>query len=188
MEKAPIEEVPKGAFLFHQGEPADGIYAVEAGRLRLIQQSPDGHEALVYVARVGDLILESALFSDVYHCDALATEYSRLRVFQKDRLLETLKSKAQTAQRFMEVLSDRIRLLRARMENRNIRSARDRVIHYIITLGVDGRVMKLEDSLKELALDLGIAHETLYRTLAHLEKDGIIRRTPDAITLLKPPH
>jgi len=185
MERAPAKEVAKGTFLFHQGDPVDGIYAVEQGRLRLSFHSADGHEALVHVARVGDLIIESALFAGTYHCDAFATEDSQVRVLERHSLLNALRSTPKLSLRFMEVLAKQVRLLRARIENRNIRFARDRVIHYIITHGREGRVINLDGSLKELALDLGLSRESLSRILSQLKKDGTIERTSGMITLRK---
>jgi hypothetical protein len=67
--------------------------------------------------------------------------------------------------------------LRTRLEQRNIHSARDRIRHYLaVNVGADGRTVVLSGSLKELAAELGLAHEALYRTLAQMETDGEITR------------
>jgi DNA-binding HxlR family transcriptional regulator len=41
---------------------------------------------------------------------------------------------------------------------------------------VDGRLI-------DLAAEIGLSHEVLYRTLAALERDGLITRTRSCITL-----
>ena len=42
---------------------------------------------------------------------------------------------------------------------------------------------KIEGTLKDLAAELGLSHEALYRTLAKLEAAGRIRRGAATITL-----
>ena len=39
----------------------------------------------------------------------------------------------------------------------------------------------------DLATEIGLTHEALYRTLARLEREGVIARTKDRITLRKAP-
>jgi len=77
--------------------------------------------------------------------------------------------------------------LRTRLEQRNIRTARDRVRHYLaVSADVDGRTVALSGTLKDVASELGLTHEALYRTLAEMEADGEIERRKGAIRLLKP--
>ena len=74
--------------------------------------------------------------------------------------------------------------LRTRIEQRNIRSARERVRHFLaLNAGADGRTVALPGTLKELAAELGLTHEALYRTLAALERAGEIKRGSGKIIL-----
>ena len=76
--------------------------------------------------------------------------------------------------------------LRTRIEQRNIRSARERVRHFLtLNAKTNGRVFELRGTLKDLAAELGLTHEALYRTLAALERSGEIRRNHSKITLLR---
>jgi CRP-like cAMP-binding protein len=77
----------------------------------------------------------------------------------------------------MAMLARQVMVLRTSLEQRNIRSARERVRHYLtVNLGADGRAVPLPGSLKDLAARLGLTHEALYRTLAQMERDGEIER------------
>ena len=77
--------------------------------------------------------------------------------------------------------------LRTRIEQRNIRSARERVRNFLaLNVGADRRTVALRGTLKDLAAELGLTHEALYRTLAVLERAGEIRRAKGKITLLRP--
>jgi CRP-like cAMP-binding protein len=86
----------------------------------------------------------------------------------------------------MARLAQQVMNLRTRLEQRNIHSARDRVRHFLaLNAGVDGRTVALGGTLKELAADLGLTHEALYRTVARMEADGEIKRLDGTIKLVR---
>ena len=75
--------------------------------------------------------------------------------------------------------------LRTRLERRSMHSARDRIRHYLaVNVGSDGRTVDLPTTLKELAAELGLTHEALYRTLARMAADGEIKRLRGAVKLM----
>src|SRR2546421_3784338 len=76
--------------LFRQGEKVTAIYFVEAGRLRLERRTFDGRLLVLGTTPAEQFFVEAALFSDIYHCDAVATEPSRLRIYPKAALLTAL--------------------------------------------------------------------------------------------------
>src|SRR5271166_1813686 len=81
-----------GEYLFEQGDPASAIYKIESGRLRLIRRTLDDHLVVLHTARAGELFAEAALFSEVYHCDAVAAVPSRIRAYPKAALIAALRS------------------------------------------------------------------------------------------------
>jgi CRP-like cAMP-binding protein len=175
-----------GETLFRQGDRAAAIFEVEQGRVRLIRHSIDNHPVPLHTARAGELFAEAALFADRYHCDAVAAVPSRVRAYPKRALLAALRNDPALAERFMAVLARQIHVLRSRLEERNIRSARERVLNrLVLAAGEHGRTMSWDGTLMDLAAEMGLSHEVLYRTLAALEKDGTIIRTRSTITLRK---
>ena len=75
--------------------------------------------------------------------------------------------------------------LRTGLQRRAIRSARDRVRHFLtLNVGTDCRTVRLRGTLKELAAELGLTHEALYRALARMAADREIKRTGGTIKLL----
>ena len=118
---------------------------------------------------------------------AVAPVAALVRAYPKRELLAALRADPAIAERFMAALAHQVHTLRARLEERNIRSARQRVLHHLSPrAGDDGRTMRLDGTLVELAAEIGLTHEALYRTLAALEKAGIVRRTKSEIVLRKP--
>jgi CRP-like cAMP-binding protein len=172
--------------LFHRGEKASAIFEVEQGRLRLIRHAINSQQVILHTARSGELFAEAALFAAHYHCDAVATVTSCVRAYSKRKLLVAFRGDPALGEHFMALLAHEIQALRALLEQRNIRSARNRVLHYLmLAAGDDGLTLRLDGTLMDLAAELGLTHEALYRTLAELEKDGLITRTRSAITLRK---
>nr|WP_200991954.1 Crp/Fnr family transcriptional regulator [Rhizobium rhizogenes]QCL10588.1 cyclic nucleotide-binding domain protein [Rhizobium rhizogenes] len=177
-------ELGAGEHLFRQGDETFSIFEVESGRIRLIRHTIDSHLVILHTARKGELFAEAALFAHTYHCDAVAAAASRIRIYPKAALLAAFRRDPITSERFMAVLANQIHRLRARLEERNIRSARDRILHHLdLNVDVGTRALRLEGSLMDLAAELGMTHEVLYRTLADLEKDGSVGRSPGYITL-----
>lgn len=182
-----VRKLEAGRTLFRQGDKASAIFEVEQGRVQLIRHTVDDHPVVMHTALPGDLFAEAALFAGAYQCDAVAPVAAVVRAYPKRELLAALRADAAIAERFMAVLAHQVHTLRARLEERNIRSARQRVLHHLsLRAGDDGRTMRLDGTLVELAAEIGLTHEALYRTLAALVKAGIVRRTKSAIILRKP--
>lgn len=182
--RSKLRELEADEALFRQGDRAGAIFAVEQGRLRLIRHTVDDREVVLHTARPGEIFAEAALFSSVYQCDAVAAVASRVRAYPKRDLLAALRSDPALAECFMAVLAHQVHALRARLEARNIRSARERVLHHLaLAAEADGRTVLIDGRLIDLAAEIGLTHEVLYRTLAALEKDGLITRTRSSIVL-----
>ena len=173
-----------GEVLFRLGDKTVGFYEVIAGRVRLARVDRSGSEIILYVAGAGETIAEASLFAAVYHCDAIASTDAVVRLYAKPAMLAAFQKDPKAAQAFTAMLGHQVMNLRTRLEQRNIRSARERVRHFLaLNVGADGRTVTLAGTLKDLAVELGLTHEAFYRTLAALERTGEIKRGSDKITL-----
>ena len=103
--KVAIRELASGEELFSQGARARAIFALESGRLRLLRRTVDGHLVVLHRARAGELFAEAALFSETYHCDAVAAAPSRVRTYQKNDVLAALRAHPDLCERFLGVLA-----------------------------------------------------------------------------------
>jgi CRP/FNR family transcriptional regulator, dissimilatory nitrate respiration regulator len=170
--------------LFRAGEKTVGLYEVVKGKVRLVRIDRSGREALLQVASAGDTLAEASLFSSGYHCDAIASTEAVVRLYPKTILLGELKRNPKLLEAFAAMLAQQVMTLRTRLERRNIHSARDRVWHFLtINVQADGSTVAVPGTLKELAADLGLTHEALYRTLSKMEADGEIKRADGSIKI-----
>ena len=181
-----VRELAPGEILFRQGDRAAAIYKIESGRLRLVRRTVDDHLVILHTACRGEFFAEASLFAATYHCDAVAAEPSRIRVYPKAKVIEALRTDPVLAPAFMARLAHQLHELRAKMELRSVRSARERILQYLrLRADLDRRRIAIEGQLQDIAAEIGITREALYRTLAALEAEGSIAREGSAIVLKK---
>ena len=173
-----------GEFLFRQGDAATFVFAIEQGQLRLERRTFDGRLVPLHLARAGETFAEAALFADRYHCDAVALTDAVVKVLPKAALLVELEQSGGHAPVLVQAMARQLHALRQRLELRNVRSARERVLLALeLRVVDDSRTVVLERPLQDFAADLGLTREALYRTLAGLHASGQIVRDGSQITL-----
>ncbi|UPK37825.1 Crp/Fnr family transcriptional regulator [Bradyrhizobium sp. 186] len=174
----------RNEMLFRQGEKVTAIYFVEAGRLRLERQTFDGRSLVLGTTLSGKFFVEAALFADIFHCDAVATEPSRVCIYPTAAVLNALRADPANAMSFLSLVAHQVIDLRHRLEIMKVRSAKERVMLYLdLNAGPDGRTVDLRSQLQDIASELGLTREVLYRTLASLEQAGAIERAGARILL-----
>jgi CRP-like cAMP-binding protein len=174
----------RNEMLFRQGDTITSIYFLEAGRLRLDRRTFDGRTLVLGTTSAGRFFVEAALFAEIFHCDAVATEPSQVRIYPKSVVLEALHTNPSNALSFLKLLAHEVIEVRQRMEIMKVRSATDRVLLYLdLNADPDGHTVDLKGELQELAGELGLTREAFYRTLASLERAGAIKREGARILL-----
>jgi len=177
-------ELKAGETLFATGDATRGFFVVRTGRVRLVRFGASGRETVLFVAGPGERFAEASLFAETYHCDAQAVVETSVACFPKTEALELLRSEAASRLDLTADLARQVMELRAILTLRDIRSARERVLAYLVArTGPDGRTVMIRELLKDVAAAIGLAPEVLYRTLAHLEAERVIRRSDNAIEL-----
>jgi CRP-like cAMP-binding protein len=175
-----------GQSVFRSGARTTGLYEVIEGKIRLVRVDRSGREATLQVAGAGDTFAEASLFSSSYHCDAIAGTDAIVRHYPKGVMLAELQRSPKFSQAFAAMLARQVMSLRTRLEQRNIQSARERVRHYLaVNTDASGQTVAISGTLKDLAAELGLTHEALYRTLAEMAAEGEIERRKGTIKLKK---
>jgi CRP-like cAMP-binding protein len=174
-----------GAHLFRQGDLAAAIYYVEKGCLRLERYTPAGTTVVLHTARVGELLAEAALVADIYHCNAVALQESRVRVYEKAAILADLKP-GSLGHALVVVMARQLIKVRQQTEWRSVRLAKERVMLYLEQKADRKGDIVIDGELQEIASELGLSREALYRTLARLQKERRIKRHPHGISIARP--
>ena len=176
-------DINKGQRIFHLGDEVDAVYRVLEGEVCLTRFSPEGTEIVLQRAREGDFFAEASLFGTKYHCDAICARSGCCLRLPAEALRHCLANDPGFAMEWVATLSRNLRRQRAAQERLGLKSLRMRVIHYMVDRGKEGRV-ELDQPIIRWATELGASHEALYRTLAEMEREGILQRQGQTLILL----
>ena len=161
--------IDQGQLLFARGDAPRAMHFVVSGEVRMIRQSRAGGEIVLQRARRG-FIAEASLDQQVYHCDALAVAASDALAIPRKSFIDALDDETFRKQ-WMAHLARELRRVRAQSERLSLRTARERIIHFIEAEGDDGS-LALTQSKKDWAAELGLTHEALYRALSEMQRGG----------------
>ena len=169
-----VEDVTANTALFLTGEPPRWMFFVLTGEVVLERHGMEGQQACLQRSR-GGFVAEASLTSSRYHCDGRTSVDTQVAKVPIQALRQALKSDAAFAERWIAMLSREVRQLRLQNERLSLPKVQDRLLHLIETEGTAGRY-ELTCSVKDLAKQLAVTHESLYRAIARLVEVGRIER------------
>ncbi|WP_301275519.1 Crp/Fnr family transcriptional regulator [Dechloromonas sp.] len=172
-EAAEWREYDKGAALFLIGERPRFIYFIVHGEARLRRHSQEGMEMVMQRAR-NSFFAEASLESAAYHCDGVATEPVLALAFPIGKFLIALAECPNFRGKWISLLLREVRRARGQVERQGLRNAGDRILHYLETECPSGQ-LRLNQTKKAWASELGLSHEALYRALGKLSDQGVLR-------------
>ncbi len=175
------EVCPGGTALCLTGDPPRWMFFVSAGEVVLERHGVDGQQACLQRCQSG-FVGEASLTSSRYHCDGRTTLDTQVTKVPIQALREALRNDAAFAERWIAMLSREVRQLRLQNERLSLPKVQDRLLHLIETEGTDGRYA-LTCSVKDLARQLAVTHEALYRAIARLVELGRIERGDGLLAL-----
>jgi len=173
----------KGEIIFHPGQQAESIYKVTKGEVHLYRHSQDGKRVLLHRAYDDHYFAEASLNSDQYHCTAVSVKSSEIQVINATKMLGVLRENTDFAVAWITRLSSELRRQRTFVELLHLKSAEERLRHYILTEGSPWGELHLKGTVSELSEILGLSRETLYRTISKMEKQGILQRVDNILRL-----
>jgi CRP/FNR family transcriptional regulator len=182
----------KGEILFHEGEPAEALYAVLSGQMKLVRYSPAGKEMLLHLVRPGQSFADAALFGEgTYPATAEATEGSLIWCLPRQRLAELIRASPELGLAMVASVSMWTRRLAGKMEILTQRRVEERLAIYILGRSGGRRVepggwVELTEPRHLIAAQCGTAPEVLSRTFKRLEEEGVLRAEPKRVQVLDP--
>jgi CRP-like cAMP-binding protein len=158
-------DLAKGAVLFTQGTRPKAMYCVLFGEIRLVRTSSIGADIILQRSREG-FVAEGSLDQAAYHCNAQAIARSRVIAIPRAEFQKALND-APFRDAWIAYVGAELRRTRAQSERLRLRTARERILHFIETEGRNDAI-KLDLSKKAWAAELGLTHEALYRALSSM--------------------
>jgi CRP/FNR family transcriptional regulator len=168
----------RGAILWREGDRADRLVIVDAGRLRAFRQLTDGRTATVLQFGAGEVLGFAPFFDEGgYPATVETLEPVKIRYVVRDDLVRALKE-PRVAMTLLGFLARRLRKAFDTIEQLTLHRALPRVAGALSGLVRDEgfHLVTLPHSSKAFAEALGLAPATLSRTLAQLVDLGILHR------------
>lgn len=157
-----------GETLFVTGEDVATIFLVRSGRVHLQRHTTHGAQMVLQNAGPSAVIAEASAYSSRYHCDAVAAQASIVAGLPKERFLSALADDPTLAESWSALLARSVQAARLRSEIRSLPRVADRLDAW---LGEENRLPE-KGRWQEVAAELGVTREALYRELARRRATG----------------
>lgn len=169
-----------GAILYHEGEEGTDLYSLRSGLVKLIQHLPNGTHRIVRVLRRGDMVGLELLYRPSYRHMAMAlgpvdacripasaiAELNRSHPRLHEQLLGCWGRDTEAADWWI-----------TRLSTGPVEARLARLIHFLKERDEAHPAHLLSLPHREdLAAMLGVATETICRSLTHLQNDGLLRK------------
>lgn len=107
---AHVRTVERGATIFAKGDPGSSLFAILEGQVKVMSFSSQGKYAVFNVLSAGDIFGEIALLDGGERtADVIAITDCRLVVIERKDFLPLVHSRAEVAQKLIEILCGRLR-------------------------------------------------------------------------------
>ncbi len=124
----------RGEILFHENDPAEALYALISGQLKLVRYSPKGRELLLHLVNPGQTFAEAALFAPgTYPATAEVMQACRLWCLPRAALLELLGASPDLGVAMLGSISLWTRKLASKLELHTQRRVEERVAIYLLS-------------------------------------------------------
>ncbi len=170
--------LPPGSVLYRAGDPAERLFTIRSGVLKLVQYLPDGTQRIVRLLRSTDVTGLEALVGDTYQHDAVVlqpTEACSLPVSVVQALAQTNpKLHMELLQRWQKALEE----ADAWLTELSTGSAKQRVARLLLRLVRNKESSECElFSREDMGAMLGITTETASRTIAEFKRKSLLVET-----------
>jgi CRP/FNR family transcriptional regulator len=189
-----VKNYPKNQIIFLEEETGKYMYIVLAGKVKVTKGTAAGKDTILAIHQVGDFFGEMALLDGkTSPATVSAMEDCKIAAIFHADFQHLLMANGKVVLQIIQVLCGRLRQVWSQVQELSHSSADDRIRTGILQLsrkhGVQdarGIIINLKITHQELAELVGTSRETVTRTLARLQKKGIVQLDHRRIILLKP--
>jgi CRP-like cAMP-binding protein/ActR/RegA family two-component response regulator len=176
--------------IYLEGEESTRLYFVKAGRVKTVKTTAGGKELLVGLHGPGEYFGYLPLLQQTLHSDsAIAVDESELVYIPKADFTELLLRNPAIGQQFVQLLAGQVsgqaEQLLALAYNSIRRRVADMLVHLHEQAGLTPNA-GIQFAREDMAAMVGMAPESLSRTLNEFKQSGFIELTPNTIRVLQP--
>lgn len=170
------------SFLFHQDDPAERIFILISGRVKLYQLADDGQQVMMHVMTPGMMFAAISLVKGaLYPVSAEAAQTSRVIYWSQATLLALIEQFPQMALNAMKVLAGHVREFQNRYRELATERVERRLARTVLRLTSqtgrkieEGVLLDLPLTRQDLAEMSGTTLFTVSRILTQWESQGLV--------------
>jgi CRP/FNR family cyclic AMP-dependent transcriptional regulator len=190
-----VERYPRNAVVFVPDQPADALFAVEQGGVKLSWTSSKGREKTLKYAQPGSIFgVVGLLEGHTYGILATTTVPSRIRRLPRADVLRRVRADPAFAEFLTLALADEVRASARQVVRFAMYGRVRKVVSGLLDL-IDERLepptaeqpVVLAVTHQELANYVGTNRVSVTTVLGLLEREGLVAKRPKAIVIPDPP-
>ena len=141
--------------IFQQGDPADAVFYIQEGNVKLTVVSKQGKEAIIAMLGAGDFFGEGCLAGQRLHlASAAAMTDSTIARIEKDTMIGVLHDEPKLSEMFMTFLLSRNVKFEADLVDQLFNSSEKRLARVLLLLANFGKGAKLETVIPKISQDV----------------------------------
>ena len=184
-ERALLRLYTPGERLLEQGQPADDLFCVASGAVRVVLMMSGGREKVVHLMTGPGLVAEvPVMMGQEFPATAICTEPCSVVVVPRRALVELVRRDGELPLRMLASAMSRLRQLTGLLADHGQRSAAVRVASFLLGAAGSGAEVNLRAAKKDVASYLGLQPESLSRALGSLRRVGAIEVADQDIRIL----
>ncbi len=158
-----------GTLLFARGDDVVWCFVLEDGEVKLSRSLPNGNELVLHRAKAPGIVAEASVYSTTYHCDAVCLSQCIVRKLRVSQFLRLIEEDTKMSLNWSLHLAQSLQLARYRAEILTMNKVSERLDAW---LDCHSGEFPPKGKWKEIAAEIGVSAEALYRELARRRTYG----------------
>ncbi len=176
-------ELEAGAPIFDEGEPADHVFNVTGGTVKVYKLLPDGRRQVTGFLFAGDFLGLANGANYAYSAEAVTN--CKLCRFPRRKLEDLMERFPKVEQRLLNIASNELAAAQDQMLLLGRKTAKEKIASFLLLLarrarqrGQDESPVDVPMSRSDIGDFLGLTTETVSRTFTQLKQSSLIRLLP----------
>jgi CRP/FNR family cyclic AMP-dependent transcriptional regulator len=189
-QRAPSRTFLRNAIIVTEGDDADTLYVLLAGRAKVFVADDEGHELQLNQIGPGEYFGDVTLDGGPRSASVMALEPCRCAVVKREELAHFVADHPEFAVHLTRKLAHRVRALTAGMRDLALMDVYGRVARLLLELAeeADGKLVIGEKlTQKDIAQRVGASREMISRIFSDLAEGGYVKKEDGRLVIVRKP-
>jgi CRP-like cAMP-binding protein len=182
---AQVRSAAKDTTIFHEGDPAETVFVVAKGKVKIVTTSTDGKEFILSTLGAGQVFGEMALLESAPRSASVITATAvEMLVLNRHDFHHLMATTPGIAHKLLAILSRRLRRANSKMESLAYMDVAGRLARYLLDLARDhgqrmgnGWIVVRRPTHADIAHSIGTSRETVSRLINEFEEGfGLVNK------------